>query len=150
MIEKATNELDELLKSMSPDELNNYYKDNGQYMADEKKGFSYYFKDVLATKHIRLKDVYQMADVSESYGSQILAMEKHTKSRDLIIRLCVAGHFQIQEINRALKLYGMSPLYSKDRRDACIIVAINNRKFDVYEINEMLAKQDLEPLIINE
>lgn len=150
MIDKSTNELDELLKSMAPEQLDAYYKENDKYLADDKKGFYYYFKDVLDTKNIRLKDVYQYADVSESYGSQLVSMEKHTKNRDVIIRLCVAGHFQIQEINRALKLYGMTPLYAKDRRDACIIVAINNRKFDIYEMNEMLEKQGLKPLIINE
>ena len=65
-------------------------------------------------------------------------MEKHTRDRDLIIRLCVAGHFSWNEMNRALKLYGLSKLYSKDPRDACIIVAINNRVFDLYQIDTML------------
>ena len=42
---------------------------------------------------------------STSYGSKIVTMEKHTKDRDLIIRLCLAGHFNWDETNRALKLY---------------------------------------------
>ena len=37
----------------------------------------------------------------------------------------------LDEINRALKLYGMQPLYAKDKRDACMIVAINSLKISV-------------------
>ena len=70
-------------------------------------------------------------------------MEKHTKNRDLIIRFCLAGHFLLDEVNRALKLYGMSPLYAKDKRDACLIVAINNRIYELFEIDDLLLKHGL-------
>lgn len=150
MENKPTYELDELLKSMKPEQLDEYYKKNTKYLADAEKSFYYYFKDVVDSKNIQLKDVYLMANVSESYGSKLVTMEKHTKNRDMIIRLCVAGHFHIDEINRALKLYGMSPLYSKDKRDACIIVSINNRTYDLYKINELLESKGLKQLIITE
>ena len=119
-------------------------------MADEKKGFYYYMKDVLDEKNIKLKDVYSFAGVSESYGSKILTMEKHTKDRDLIIRFCIAGHFSWDETNRALKLYGMNELYAKDARDACLIVAINNRLFHLYDIDEMLMQHGLKKLTADE
>jgi hypothetical protein len=147
---KSTNELNDLLENMKPDQLDNYLKDNSKYMADDKKAFYYYMKDVLDEKNIKLKDVYSFAGVTESYGSKIVTMEKHTKDRDLIIRLCLAGHFNWDETNRALKLYGLSELYAKDPRDACIIVAINNRIFDMYEIDEMLLKQGLKKLTTEE
>ena len=99
---------------------------------------------------MKLKDLYLLSGVSESYGSKIVTMEKHTKDRDLIIRLCLAGHFNWDETNRALKLYGLSELYAKDPRDACIIVAVNNRIFDMYEIDEMLMKQGLKKLTTEE
>ncbi len=135
---------------MKPDQLDSYLKDNSKYMADEKKAFYYYMKDVLDEKNIKLKDVYSFAGVTESYGSKIVTMEKHTKDRDLIIRLCLAGHFSWDETNRALKLYGLSELYAKDPRDACIIVAVNNRIFDMYEIDEMLIRQGLWKLTTEE
>ena len=68
----------------------------------------------------------------------------------MIIRLCLAGHFNWDETNRALKLYGLSELYAKDPRDACIIVAVNNRIFDMYEIDEMLIRQGLRKLTTEE
>ena len=73
MQEKRTDELDELLEKMKPEQLGDYYKDNKKYMADDKKTFSYYMKDVLANKNLMctnrkicLKDIYSIAGVSES------------------------------------------------------------------------------------
>ena len=75
-----------------------------------------------------------------------MRMEKHTSDRDLILRFCIAGHFNWDETNRALKLYGFNELYSKDPRDACIIVAINNRIFDLGEIDNSLSEHGLETI----
>lgn len=146
LYEKKTDEVEELLESMKPGQMDDFYKENNKYMTDDKKAFYYYFKDVTEAKNILLKDVYLYAGVSEKYGEKIVRMEKHSKNRDLIIRLCIAGHFSLVELNRALKLYGMNPLYAKDRRDACIIVAVNNRIYDIFDIDEMLEKQGFNKL----
>ena len=143
---KPTTELDKLLEKMSPDKLDDYLKDNCKYLEYGGKAFYYYVKDVLDEKNIKLKDVYSFAGVSETYGSKIISMEKHTKSRDLILRLCIAGHFSWDETNRALKLYGLNELYAKDPRDACLIVAINNRIYDLARIDDMLTQRSMEPL----
>ena len=150
MQKKPTGELNQLLENMKPDQLDAYFRDNEKYLADEKKAFYYYMKDVLYEKNIKLKDVYLFAGVTESYGSKILTMEKHTKDRDLILRLCIAGHFNWDETNRALKLYGFTELYAKNPRDACVIVAINNRIFNLYDIDEMLLQQGLDKLTKDE
>lgn len=144
--EKSTYEVEELLSNMKPAELGSFYKENRSSMVDDKKAFYYYMKDIAESKNIMFKEMYLFAGVSESYGEKIIRMEKHTKNRDLIIRLCIAGHFSLVEINKALKLYGMNPLYSKDKRDACLIVAVNNRIYDLYEIDNILEKQGLQIL----
>lgn len=133
-----TDELNNLLENMKPDELDSYLSENKKYLAEGPKAFYYYMKDVLDEKNIKLKDVYLLAGVSESYGSKILTQEKHTTDRDLIIRFCIAGHFTWDETSRALKLYGMAELYAKDPRDACIIVAIKNRIYNMFDIDELL------------
>ena len=138
MEQKPTNELNDLLENMQPSQLDRYLKENKEYLTDADKAFYYYFKDVLYEKRRKLKDVYTFAGVSESYGSKIITMEKHTTDRDLIIRLCLAGRFSVLETDRALKLYGMNELYAKDPRDACIIVAVKNRIFDPYTIDAIL------------
>ena len=40
----------------------------------------------------------------------------------------------------------MKPLYAKDKRDACIIVAVNYRKYDLGDIDEILENQRLTKL----
>lgn len=146
MYKRPTEELDKLLENSKPGKIGEFFEENRSELADEHKGFYYYYKNVLDSKHIMLKDVYIQVGVSESYGSKIISMEKHTASRDLIIRFCIAGHFSLVETNRALKLYGLSPLYAKNRKDACIIVALNNHIYDVERINEMLEENKLEGL----
>lgn len=148
MQEKSTYEVEEILKSMRPEQLQQFYKENTHNMVDANKAFYYYMKDIVEAKNIRFKDMYILAGVSESYGEKIIRMEKHTKSRDLLIRLCIAGHFSIVETNKALKLYGMNTLYSKDKRDAALIVALNNRIYDLFEIDDILEKQGLLKLTV--
>ena len=147
---KSTDELNRLLENVRPEQLENYLTIHQRDMFDEKKAFYYFMKDVFDERKISLKDIYIASGVSESYGGQILRMEKHTENRDLILRFCLAGKFDLRETNRALKLYGFRELYSKDVRDACIIVAVNNRIFDFAEIDEMLEKQGLKKLSIDE
>ena len=143
MQEKSTFEIEELLESLKPNQLDRFYEENRSQMADDKKAFYYYIKDVAWSKNILLKDMYSFAGLSESYGEKLIRMEKHTTNRDVIIRLCLAGHFSLVETNKALKLYGMNPLYSKDKRDACLIVAINNRIYRIIDVDDMLEKQGL-------
>ena len=143
MIQKSTDELNDLLEKVKPSQIDRYLKENKKYLKDDKKAFYYFVKEVLDAKRIKLKDVYLKAGVSESFGSKILRMEKHTSDRDLILRMCLAGRFNWEETNRALKLYGMCELYSKDSRDACVIVAINNRMFDIIEIDALMRSKGL-------
>jgi len=147
MLQKPTNELDDILEKTKPEQLDKYLKENRKYLADERKAFYYFVKDVLDAKRIRLKDVYLRAGLSESFGGKIVRMEKHVADRNLILRICLAGRFGLLETNRALKLYGMSELYAKEPRDACVIVAISNRIFDVYEVDAMLKEHGLEGLL---
>ena len=150
MQKKPTDELNAMLKEARPKDIDGYLKDNRDYLALGDKAFYYYMKDTIEEKNMRLKEVYSFAGLSDSYGGQLLRMEKPTKNRDHILRLCIAGHFSWDETNRALKLYKMSELYAKDSRDACIIVAINNRIFDLGQIDEMLEKQGLPKLSTDE
>ena len=146
MHNRPTEELDSILEKTNPGKIGEYIRDNREYLADPRKGFYYYYKDVLDSKHIKLKDVYAQVGVTESYGSKIISTEKHTKKRDLIIRFCLAGHFSLEETNRALKLYGFTELYSKNPKDACIIVALNNHIYDADRIDELLEENGQEKL----
>ena len=43
-----------------------------------------------------------------------------------------------KETRRVLELFNLRPLYPKDDRDAIIAICINNKVFDVSDINERL------------
>ena len=146
MENRPTEELDDILFRTKPDQIGDYIAGNRTFLADAQKSFYYYYKNVLDDKHIMLKDIYTQVGVSESYGSKLISMEKHTTDRNLIICFCVAGHFSLEETNRALKLYGYNELYSRRPADACIIVAINNHIYDINRINEILEERGLEKL----
>ena len=150
MQEKKTADLDALLETMRPDQASEFFEENREELADEGKAFYYYMKNAFDAKSLKLKDIYSFAGVSESWGEKILRMEKHTKNRDLIIRFCIAGHFSLKETNRALKLYGMTPLYSRNKRDVCIILAINNRIFDLSQVDDLLTGQGFLQLSIDD
>ncbi len=143
---KSTTYLNRILEKVKPDQFKSFLNDNNKYMTASDKAFYYYMTDVIGTKGIKLKDIYSFAGVSESYGSKVLTMEKHTRNRDLIIRFCIAGHFSWDETNKALKLYGLNELYAKNTRDACIIVAINNRIYDLAKIDDLLLAGNMKKL----
>jgi len=146
MKDKTTSELDKELDTLATKDINDFLSQNEEYLAVGDRPFYHYFKNIVRSKRLLLKDVYIAAGLSESFGEKLVQMNSHTRQRDHILRLCIAGHFSLIETNKALKLYNMQPLYSKNRRDVCIIVAINNRKFDLIDIDEILVEQNLEPL----
>ena len=135
--QKPTEELEEILKQMRPSQLDGYFKNNAQRFTGFQTFYNY-FTEVLDKKGFKLNEVYGLAGLTESYGGKIVRMERHTVERDKILRLCVAGHFTLEETNRSLKLYGMNELYAKDRRDSVLIVALNNRIYNFRKIDEML------------
>ena len=65
------------------------------------------------------------ADIPERYGYKLISEEKRTKQRDIILRLCYAAHFTLEETQKALKMYDMPMLYSKVKRDALLMIVFN-------------------------
>ncbi|MBR6957238.1 MAG: hypothetical protein IKH73_02195, partial [Erysipelotrichaceae bacterium] len=128
MQKKKTTELDQMLGSVNPDKISEYLKENAESIFTDEKPFSVYMREMFRQKGYSQQDIFLRADMPERYGYKIVSGEKHTVQRDVVIRLCLAGQFDLAETNRALKLYGFSELYSKMPRDAVIIVGINSNK----------------------
>ena len=53
---------------------------------------------------------------------------------------------ELLEANRALKLYGMTPLYAKIPRDAALIIAFNTRMYDLADVDDLLMEYGFDPL----
>lgn len=149
MMDKSTSELNKTLKTMRKRDIGNYYEENKDSMVEGDRPFYNFMKETFKKKKIALCDAYGLAGMTERYGGTLLRMEKHTPNRDAIIRLCLAGHFTLEETNRALKLYGMNELYARDKRDVCIMVEINMGEYNLMDIDEILEKHGFNGLYVD-
>ena len=95
---------------------------------------------------MKQQTVFLHADIPERYGYKLLSGEKHTRQRDVILRICYAGKLTLEETQRALEKYEMPPLYPKIPRDAFLMIIFNERPGSIIEVNELLKDQGLEPL----
>ena len=116
-------------------------------LENEALSFSEYMRMKLREKSILQQWVFRNADISENYGYKLIAGEKHTKSRDIILRICLCACFSVEETQEALTLYGMAPLSEQKPRDIVFLVAIRSRIKDIYIVNDMLQKCGLMPLL---
>lgn len=146
MIEKETDELKKILKSTHPEDISNFYKDNKESLTDTPDAFCTYVKDILKNKGISQQDVFLNADVPERYGYKLLSGEKHTKQRDVILRICFSADMTLDETQKALRKYGMPELYAKVPRDALLMTVFNKRPKNIIEVNRLLMKNKQQPL----
>ena len=143
---KTTEHLSAVLKSTRPEAAERYFTKQAASLADEEKPFAAYIRTLFREKGLKQQDIFLKADISENFGYKLIAQEKHTKQRDLILRILLAAGLKLDETNRALKLYGMSPLYPRIKRDAVLIMAIHAGKSSIEDVNALLQKYDMDPL----
>lgn len=146
MQEKDTNELESALGKTHLSDYEKYLKNNKDSMLSEANSFSTYVKELMNKKGIKQQEVFLKADIPERYGYKLLSGEKHTKQRDVIVRICYAAEFTLNETQRALKKYGMAELYAKDERDALVMIAFNERPGSIIDVNTILKSHGLQPL----
>ena len=137
-MEKTTNTLTSILKRTRPERLGEYFQKNAEEVLVQDNPFGTYVRACVREKGLRLQDVFLRADISEGYGYKLISGEKHTKQRDTILKLCLGAGFSLDQIQRALKIYGMSPLYARFPRDAVLISAISAGNYEPAEINRIL------------
>ena len=128
-MKKTTRELEGILLDKHKDQIDDYFTNESQELLNST--FGDYFRDTLLTKKITQQVLFIRADITDKYGYKLISGEKHTNQRDVIIRLCYAGNFTLNETQRALKLYGMAPLYARIKRDALLMVAFNEHEGNI-------------------
>ena len=146
MESKSTDELEKILGSTHINEVSAYLKSNEESIISNEYAFHEYISKLIKLKNLRKQDVFLAADVSEKYGYKLLSGEKHTKQRDVILRLCYASELTLEETQKALKLYRMPELYAKIPRDAMIMIAFNERPGSIIDINSFLKNNGMEIL----
>lgn len=146
MSEKNTKELAEVLGRTHLSEFDKYCNENKQSMNLDKDSFYVYIKDILCQKKIKQQTVFLKADIPERYGYKLLSGQKHTKQRDIILRICYAAELSLEETQRALKKYEMPELYAKIPRDAFLMIIFNERPGTIIDVNELLKANGFESL----
>ena len=138
MKEKNTKELEKILGSTHRNAFEAYCKSNKESMLSEETAFYTYCKELFREKGVSQQMVFLKADIPERYGYKLLSGEKRTKQRDVILRICYAAGFSLDETQRALKKYEMPELYAKIQRDALLMIVFNERPGSILEVNELL------------
>ncbi len=146
MPEKMTDDLEKVLGRTHLSEYEDYVKENQESLLSESHSFFSYVRDLLSRKGITQQSVFLKADIPERYGYKLLSGEKHTRQRDVVLRICYAAEFTLQETQRALRKYGMPPLYAKDPRDALLMIIFNERPGSIIDVNTFLKQNDKDPL----
>lgn len=146
MNEKSTIELEHVLGSTHPKDFSVYCKENKDSLVDDEKAFAEYFKCLFKEKGVTQQNVFLKADIPERYGYKLLSGEKRTRQRDVILRICYAAEFTLEETQRALKKYRLPELYAKIPRDALLMIVFNERPGSILDVNTILKENGMPPL----
>ena len=143
---KNTKELVDILGKTHISEFDKFCKEQKDSMDPDEHAFSEYIKGLLKEKKMTQQMVFLRADIPERYGYKLLSGEKHTRQRDVILRICYAAEMTLEETQRALQKYGMPQLYAKIPRDALLIIIFNERPGGIIEVNELLSEKGMDLL----
>ena len=146
MGEKNTRELENVLGKTHLSDFDGYCKENKESINIEEGAFSVYIKQLLAEKGMTQQIVFLKADIPERYCYKLLSGEKHTRQRDVILRICYAAELTLSETQRALRKYEMPQLYAKIPRDAFLMILFHERPGSILDVNALLKKHGMEPL----
>lgn len=99
--------------------------------------FSKVLRDLLDQEGLSAPEWMAAANLSKSYGYQILRGER-TPGRDVLLRTALVLRLTLQETQRLLAVGGCGALYPRVRRDAAVVFALNQR-MTLLEAEELLA-----------
>ena len=102
------------------------------------------------TEHIQPADIVKNCSgyLSKSYVYALISGEKKKPSRDSLLLLCIGAHMDLKSTRRVLEIFAHRPLYPKDPRDVILAACINQKSFDIEDINELLLANNQPPFVI--
>lgn len=146
MAKKSTDELTQILNNTPTANVEAYLSENAEEMLGTDRPFSAYMHQMLKKYGKTQQEVFLQADFPERFGYKLLSEEKHTKQRDYLVRICYAIGMTLEEAQRAFTLYGMAPLYARIPRDAVLMIAFNQHKGSVLDVNALLSAHKMPTL----
>ncbi|HIU74541.1 MAG TPA: XRE family transcriptional regulator [Candidatus Pelethocola excrementipullorum] len=137
---------DELLKVLSQldttTELKNYTESHTS--SEGAQTLSEYLESLLESKGLKKSDVIRDADLQRNYGYQVFSGLR-TPGRNKLLALCLSMQLTVKEAQHVLKLANEGTLYSKNRRDAILIFALQ-KNLSVMAANDLLYEMQEEIL----
>lgn len=137
---------DELLKVLSQldttTELKNYTENHTS--SEGTQTLSEYLESLLESKGLKKSDIIRDADLQRNYGYQVFSGLR-TPGRNKLLALCLSMQLTVKEAQYVLKLAGEGTLYSKNRRDAILIFALQ-KNLSVMATNDLLYEMQEEIL----
>lgn len=127
-------------------DVQDYLKEHADSIMRSDRPFSKYMRAVIRKKGLKQRDVFLWADIPERYGYKLVSEEKRTRQRDVILRICYAAEFTLEETQRALRIYEMPQLYEKIPRDVVLMVCFGDRPGSVNDVNAVLKGHGMEEL----
>ena len=135
---KKTGDLEQLLKHDSKHDLKNFIEQS------ESVTFSLYFDSLIEKYQISKSLCITKSNLDRTYAYQIIQGKRHG-SKDKIVQLALGINCTIEECNKLLILSDNAILYPKNKRDAILIYALEN-KLNVFQTNELLMELDVKIL----
>ena len=148
--EQESRRLTDAAARVLPADLEEYLEENREALLPEGREFAAYMRGKLREKGLLQQEVFLAADVSENYGYKLIAQEKHTRNRNVILRLCIAARFTPEETREALTLYGMAPLHGRIARDVVLLAAMAAGMRDIHDVDALLRANGMHPLVDGE
>ena len=139
--------LNETVSRLKMEELDSFLEQKAGEMITEARPFAAYMRRKLREKGLLQQDVFLAADLSEGFGYKLIAEEKRTRPRDVILRLCLAAQFRPEEVQEALLRYGMAPLWWRFPRDAVLLATFGSGVYDLEKVNALLQQHGQPPLL---
>lgn len=142
MKQKDTEKLLELLKKSGS--IDAYLQENKDFLLD--CDIKEYLNLLIKEKKLTIQQIAKDSELSDRYCYQFLSPSNpRTPSREVLISICIGMKLNLDEIQTALKIAQLAPLYPKDERDSIIIFGIEKSQ-SVVEINNVLYEHDFKCL----
>ena len=147
-MDKCRNLCDDWLGvQLRAEDLDAFLNRHGENLITEERQFAAYMRQKLREKGLLQQNVFLAADLSEGFGYKLISEEKRTRQRDVILRLCLAAEFGLEEVQEALLRYGMAPLWWRFPRDAVLLAAFGSGVYDLQKVNALLEQHGQLPLL---
>ena len=100
--------------------------------------------EMMELKGLTARDMIRKTGIERSYFYHILNGEKHP-GRNMVLRIGFCLGVSLAEMNRLLRLAGLSELYPRRKWDAALIYAFTHQ-YTMEQANELLIEAGEDPL----